>query len=69
MAGGKRPVSRPANERGFKAKFGYDDRKGVGACYRSPSGWDDASREAFGGCLRYDAKACASLCNIISFTG
>ena len=38
MAGGKRPVSRPADERGVKAEFGYDSRKGVGACDRGPSG-------------------------------
>jgi hypothetical protein len=37
-AGGKRPVSRPADERGVKAEFGYDSRKGVGACDRGPSG-------------------------------
>jgi len=31
----------PTDERGFKAKFGYDDRKGVGACYRRPSFWEE----------------------------
>lgn len=31
-------VFRPADERGLKAEFGYDDRKGVGACDRGPSG-------------------------------
>ena len=31
---GNVPVSRPADESGFKAEFGYDDRKGVGACDR-----------------------------------
>ena len=31
-------VSRPADESGFKAEFGYDDRKGVGACDCGPFG-------------------------------
>ena len=38
VAGGKRPVSRPASRKRIKAEFGYDDRKGVGACDRGPSG-------------------------------
>jgi len=38
MAGGKRPVSRPADERRVKAEFGYDDSIGVGACDREPYG-------------------------------
>jgi len=37
MAGGKRPVFRPADERRVKAEFGYDDSIGVGACDREPS--------------------------------
>ena len=37
-SGGKRPVSRPALCKWLKAEFGYDDRKGVGACDRGPSG-------------------------------
>ena len=31
-------VFRPADKRGVKAEFGYDSRKGVGACGRGPSG-------------------------------
>jgi len=27
-------VFSPADERGFKAEFGYDDHKGIGACNR-----------------------------------
>ena len=38
VAGGKRPVSRPASRKRIKAEFDYDDRKGVGACDRVPSG-------------------------------
>ena len=30
-------VSGPANERGFKAEFDYDERKGIGASDRGPS--------------------------------
>ena len=36
MAGGKRPVSRPAEERGLKPSLATDDRKGIGACDRDP---------------------------------
>jgi len=32
-------VSRPADERGFKAEFGYDDRKGFSPCDRDPRLW------------------------------
>jgi hypothetical protein len=40
-------VFRPADERRFKAEFGYDNRKGVGACDRGLSGLgeDDEIRE------------------------
>ena len=38
MAGGKRPCFPPWFESRIKAEFGYDDRKGVGACGRGPSG-------------------------------
>jgi hypothetical protein len=31
-------VFRPADERRFKAEFGYDNRKGVGPCDRGLSG-------------------------------
>jgi len=41
MASGKRPVSRPADESGFKAEFGYDDRKGFSTCDRGPSVLED----------------------------
>jgi len=37
-ADGKRPVSRPALWKRIKAEFGYDSRRGVGACDRGPSG-------------------------------
>ena len=40
-------VFRPALGKWLKAGFGYDDRKGVGACDRGPSrlGEDDEIRE------------------------
>ena len=51
-AGGKRPVSRPALRKWLKTEFGYDDRKGVGACDREPSGLeDDEIREEVVNCL------------------
>ena len=49
MAGGKRPVSLPADERGFKAEFGYNLRKGVAPCDRDPLGWEDARGASLGG--------------------
>ena len=54
MAGGKRPVSRPALGKRLKAEFGYDDRKGVGACDRGPS--ELGTRE------RVSGTACFSRC-------
>ncbi|WP_298196581.1 hypothetical protein [Desulfosporosinus sp.] len=36
MAGGKRPVSRPALCKRIKAEFGYDSRKGFAPCDRDP---------------------------------
>jgi len=41
MAGGKRPCFPPCRCKRLKAEFGYDDRKGVGACDRGPSGLGD----------------------------
>jgi len=38
MAGRTRPCVPPCYEIGLKAKFDYDERKGVGACDRGPSG-------------------------------
>ncbi|WP_206752173.1 hypothetical protein [Desulfosporosinus fructosivorans] len=38
-AGGKRPVSRPADERGLKPSLATTHAKGVGACERGPLGW------------------------------
>ncbi|MBC2721346.1 hypothetical protein [Desulfosporosinus sp.] len=38
MAGGKRPVSRPAGCKRIKAEFGYDSRIGLPPCDRAPSG-------------------------------
>ncbi|KUO70894.1 MAG: hypothetical protein APF81_08935 [Desulfosporosinus sp. BRH_c37] len=73
MAGGKRPVSRPADERGFKAKFGNDDRKGFSPCSRDPlrltgmrlsSGnvlLMDASRGWFLTCRVYDEEGKAKI--------
>jgi hypothetical protein len=47
MVGGKRPVSRPPLRERIKAEFGYDDRKGVGACDRGPS-WQGDAKEGRG---------------------
>jgi len=37
-------VFRPADESGFKAEFGYDDRKGFTPCDRDPLGLEDGRR-------------------------
>jgi len=48
MAGGTRPCVPPCYGSGSKAEFGYDDRKGVGACGRGPSGWEKTTKSRLG---------------------
>ncbi|MDR3584960.1 MAG: hypothetical protein P4L59_06490 [Desulfosporosinus sp.] len=51
-------VFRPAYERGFKAEFGYDERKGVGPCDRGPSGLGRRKGRFF----VYFARSCFPRC-------
>jgi len=59
MAGGDRVrlpaehvlVFRPALRKRIKAEFGYDDRKGVGACDRGPSGLGTRGRVGIRPCV------------------
>ncbi|HZK52815.1 MAG TPA: hypothetical protein VFC84_01235 [Desulfosporosinus sp.] len=50
MAGGTRPCVPPRYERGFKAEFGYDLRKGVRACDREPLSSENVRVETDGVC-------------------
>jgi hypothetical protein len=67
-AGGQRPVSRPADERGFKPKFGYDLRKGFAPCSRDPPIWEISGGLKLGMTLAYHTRFIDSthLCDFFS---